>query len=49
LKNVDLLKDQRFAGQVKKQFGNLREITVKDGKIVMIGTKGTLEEVLNKR
>lgn len=49
LKNVDLLKDQRFAGQVKKHFGNLREVTVKDGKIIMVGTKGTLEEMMNKR
>jgi|GEM_PF-960345 len=48
LKNVDLLKDPRFAGQVKKQFGNLRELTVKDGKIMMVGTKGTLEEMINK-
>ena len=49
LRNVDLLKDPRFAGQVKKQFGNLRELTVKNGKIMMIGSKGTLEEMLNKR
>jgi hypothetical protein len=49
LKNVDLLKDARFAGQVKKQFGNLRNLTVKDGKIMMIGSKGTLEEMLNQR
>lgn len=49
LKNVDLLKDARFAGQVKKQFGNLRNITVKDGKIMMIGTKGTMQEMMLKR
>ena len=49
LKNVDLLKDARFAGQVKKQFGNLRNLTVKNGKIVMIGKRGTLEEMLNKK
>jgi hypothetical protein len=49
LKNVDLLKDARFAGQFKKLFGNLSSLTVKDGKIMMIGSKGTLEEMDNQR
>lgn len=49
LKGVDLLKDARFAGQIKRQFSNLRNLTVKDGKIVMIGRSGTLQEMLNKR
>lgn len=49
LKNRDLIKDDRISGQLKRQFGQLRNITVKNGKIIMVGSKGTLEEWRNRR
>ena len=45
----DLLKDDRIGGQLRQQFKQLRDVKVENGKIILIGTGGTVEELMNSR
>lgn len=49
IQNRDLLQDDRIGGQLKQQFNQLRDIDVVDGKIILVGSGGTVEELMNSR
>ncbi len=49
IQDRDLLKDDRIGGQLRKQFNKLRDVKVENGKIILIGAGGTVEEMMNNR
>ncbi|MBT5928042.1 MAG: hypothetical protein HOH33_15655 [Verrucomicrobia bacterium] len=49
IRDRDLFKDDRISGQLTQQFKKLRDVKIENGKIILVGSGGTVEELMNNR